>query len=80
MTTTLWLRIAAVILLLFTVGHTMGGLQHWSPMGDNEVLRQMTAVRFDTMGASRTYLDFFMGFGWSISIMMLLQTVLLRQE
>jgi hypothetical protein len=32
------------------------------------------------MVASRTYLDFFMGFGWSISIMMLLQTVLLRQE
>src|SRR6516164_8739032 len=79
MTTTLWLRIAAVVLLLFTVGHTMGGLQHWSPMGDNEVLRQMTAVRFDTMGASRTYLDFFMGFGWSISIMMLMQTVLLWQ-
>jgi hypothetical protein len=79
MTTTLWLRIASVISLLFTVGHTMGGLKRWSPMGDNEVLRQMTAVRFDTMGASRTYLDFFMGFGWSISIMMLLQTVLLWQ-
>ena len=79
MTTTLWLRIASVISLLFTVGHTMGGLKRWSPMGDNEVLRQMTAVRFYTMGASRTYLDFFMGFGWSISIMMLLQTVLLWQ-
>ena len=79
MTTTLWLRIASVISLLFTVGHTMGGLKRWSPMGDNEVLRQMTAVRFYAMGASRTYLDFFMGFGWSISIMMLLQTVLLWQ-
>ena len=30
----------------------------------------MTAVRFDTMGASRSYLDFFMGFGWSISVAM----------
>src|SRR5215468_298420 len=79
MSTTLWLRIASVILLLFTVGHSLGGLQRWSPMGDNEVLRQMTTVRFDTMGASRTYLDFFMGFGWSISIVMLLQTVLLWQ-
>src|SRR5262252_3646085 len=80
MTTTLWLRIASVILLLFTVAHTLGDLKRWSPMGDNEVLRQMTAVRFDTMGASRTYLDFFMGFGWSISIAMVLQTVLLWQE
>jgi len=53
MTTTLWLRIASVISLLFTVGHTMGGLKRWSPMGDNDVLRQMTAVRFYTMGASR---------------------------
>ena len=77
--TTLWLRIACGISLLFTVGHTMGGLKRWSPMGDNEVLRQMTAVRFDAMGASRSYLDFYMGFGWSISIAMVLQTMLLWQ-
>ena len=79
MTTTLWLRISAVISLLFTAGHTMGGLQRWSPMGDNAVLQAMSTVRFETMGASRTYLDFFMGFGWSISVAMLLQTVLLWQ-
>lgn len=77
--TTLWLRIACGISLLFTVGHSMGGLKRWSPMGDNEVLRQMTAVRFDAMGASRSYLDFYMGFGWSISIAMVLQTILLWQ-
>ena len=76
---TLWLRIASVISLLFTAGHTMGGLKRWSPMGDNEVLRQMTSVRFDTMGANRSYLDFFMGFGWSLSIAMLMQTILLWQ-
>src|SRR5262249_11537772 len=64
---------------LFTLGHSMGGLKRWSPMGDNEVLRQMTAVRFDAMGASRSYFDFFMGFGWSLSIAMVLQTVLLWQ-
>jgi len=48
-------------------------------MGENEVLKAMTEVRFDTMGANRSYLDFFMGFGWSISVLMLLQTVLLWQ-
>src|SRR5262245_47061636 len=79
MTTTLWLRIAAVISLLFTAGHTMGGLTQWSPMGDNAVLQQMTTFRFDVMGANRSYLDFFMGFGWSLSVGMLLQTVLLWQ-
>src|SRR5215467_2539714 len=79
MTTTLLLRIASVISLVFTAGHSLGGLRKWSPMGDNDVLRAMTAVRFDTMGANRSYLDFFLGFGWSISVAMLMQTVLLWQ-
>lgn len=48
-------------------------------MGDNDVLRAMTSVRFDTMGANRSYLDFFTGFGWSISVAMVMQTVLLWQ-
>ena len=79
MTTTLFLRIASVISLIFTLGHTAGGLRKWSPMGDNEVLLAMTAVRFDTMGANRSYLDFYMGFGWSIAVAMIMQTVLLWQ-
>jgi hypothetical protein len=79
MTTTLFLRIASVISLIFTLGHTLGGLRKWSPMGDNEVLRAMTAVRFDAMGANRSYLDFYMGFGWSITVAMVMQTVLLWQ-
>jgi hypothetical protein len=78
-TTTLLLRIGSVISLIFTAGHTMGGLRRWSPMGDNAVLEAMTDVRFDTMGANRSYLDFFMGFGWSISVFMLMQTILLWQ-
>jgi hypothetical protein len=77
--TTLLLRIASVISLIFTAGHTMGGLRKWSPMGDNTVLKAMTDVRFDTMRANRSYLDFFMGFGWSISVFMLMQTILLWQ-
>ena len=77
--TTLWLRIASVVSLLFTAGHTLGGLQRWSPTPDNEVLRQMIAVHFDVQGMSRSYYDFYMGFGWTLSIAMLLQTVLLWQ-
>ena len=68
MMTTLLLRIASIISLLFVAGHTLGGLRKWSPMGENEVLRAMTAVHFETRGANRSYLDFFMGFGWSISV------------
>jgi hypothetical protein len=79
MTTTLLLRIASVISLLFAIGHSLGGLRKWSPMGENQVLEAMTTVRFATRGANRSYLDFFMGFGWSISVFMLMQTVLLWQ-
>lgn len=79
MTATVLLRIAAIISLLFTAGHTMGGLKKWSPMGENAVLKAMTDVRFEAMGANRSYLDFFMGFGWSISVAMLLQSILLWQ-
>ena len=57
----------------------MGGLQKWSPMGDNAVLKAMTDIRFDTMGANRSYLDFYMGFGHSLSVAMLLQSVLIWQ-
>ena len=79
MTTTRMLRIAAAISLLFTLGHSMGGLQQWSPMGDNAVLQAMRDVRFDTMGVSRSYLDFYMGLGWTISVLMVMETILLWQ-
>lgn len=79
MTTTLWLRISSIVSLLFTLGHTMGGRKLWSPMGENPVLDSMRTVPFQAMGVSRTYLDFYMGFGWSISVLMLLETILLWQ-
>ncbi len=79
MWTTVLLRIAAIISVLFAAGHTLGGVERWSPMGENDVLKAMTTVRFDTMGANRSYLDFYMGFGWSISVAMLLQSALLWQ-
>jgi hypothetical protein len=79
MTATLLLRIASVISILFAAGHSLGGLRKWSPMGPNAVLEAMTTVYFDTRGAHRSYLDFFLGFGWSLSVFMLLQAALLWQ-
>jgi hypothetical protein len=76
-TTTLMLRLASLISLLFAVGHSLGGLGKWSPMGDNAVLKAMTDVHFTTMGVDRSYLDLYMGLGWSISVAMLLQTAVL---
>jgi len=75
----LFLRIASIITLLFSAGHTMGGMESWSPQGDTAVLRTMKSFRFDAMGVSRTYWDFYLGFGLFISVFLLLQAVLLWQ-
>lgn len=75
----LLLRIASIAMLLFAAGHTMGGLQFWSPAGDTEILKAMGSFRFDVQGVNRTYLDFYLGFGWTISVYLFLQAVLLWQ-
>jgi hypothetical protein len=79
MSATAFLRIASILSALFAVGHTLGGLQSWSPAGDTEVLRAMRSFRFDAEGVSRSYYDFYLGFGFTISVYMLLQVVLLWQ-
>jgi hypothetical protein len=79
MSTTLFLRIASVIALLFAAGHTLGGTRSWSPQGETEVLQAMRSVRFETEGVTRTYLDFYLGFGHTISIYLFLQAMLLWQ-
>ena len=79
MNSMLFLRIASVISALFAAGHTLGGTQSWSPPGETEVLRAMRSFRFDAEGVSRSYSDFYIGFGYTITICLLLQAVLLWQ-
>jgi hypothetical protein len=71
----LLLRIASILTLLITAGHTLGGLSFWSPVGETETLRAMRSFHFDAMGASRTYLNFYLGFGFIISVVQFLQAV-----
>jgi hypothetical protein len=79
MNTSLLLRIGSVISLLFAAGHTLGGRKDWSPMGETEVLQAMRNTRFEAFGVSRTYLDFYLGFGYTLSVTLLLQAVVLWQ-
>jgi len=79
MTTTFMLRVASAISALFTTGHSLGGLQNWSPFENNPVLEAMTATHFQAMGVSRSYLQLYVGLGWTLSVFMALQTVLLWQ-
>ena len=75
----MWLRISSVVALLFAVGHSLGGLKYWSPMGDNPVLQAMRATQFDVMGTKRSYFDFYMGFGHSLSVAQVMLAILLWQ-
>jgi len=75
----LWLRISAVVAAVFALGHTLGGRKYWSPTGESAVLQQMRDVHFDVMGASRSYFDFYMAFGYSLSVAMFMQAILLWQ-
>src|SRR5689334_6204509 len=79
MNTALLLRIASGVSLLFAAGHTLGARETWSPMGQTDVLNAMRTVRFDVMGVSRTYLDFYRGFGFTLSVFLLLQAILIWQ-
>lgn len=79
MTARLWLRISAVVAALFALGHTLGGRKNWSPNGDHPVLQQMRDVHFDVMGVNRSFFDFYLAFGYSLSVYMFMQAILLWQ-
>ena len=75
----LWLRTSAIVSLVFAAGHTLGGRSAWSPVGENEVLASMRTVHFNVQGVSRSFLDFYRGFGYSLTVFLLLQATLLWQ-
>jgi hypothetical protein len=75
----LWLRISAVVSLLLAAGHSLGGRKYWSPNGELPVLQQMRDNHFDVMGVSRSFFDFYMAFGWSLSIALYMQSILIWQ-
>ena len=80
----LLLRIAAVIMLLHGVGHTMGVATWQNPrnmtsMGEyQQVVEKMQEVQFSFMGKDHsTMADFYSGFGYGGTILLLLCAALL---
>jgi len=73
------LRIASGATLLLFAGHTAGGLNSWSPVGNTPVLDAMKSFRFPVNGFDRSYWHFYIGFGLNISVFLLAQAVVLWQ-
>jgi hypothetical protein len=75
----LLLRIAAVLILIHAVLHTMGFSQ-WKQDPNparHEVIKQMTGQKFPFMGTSRNMGEYYDGFGYSCSIALFLIALLL---
>jgi len=75
----LFYRIAAVLLLLFAVGHTVGFSQSDPSWGVDALLGSMRSVHFNIQGFSRTYWDFFVAAGYSVGVFYLFAAVLAWQ-
>jgi hypothetical protein len=75
----LLLRIAAILILIHGVLHTMGFSQ-WKQDPDpakHELIKQMTGQRFPFMGTSRNMGEYYDGFGYAGSIALILIALLL---
>jgi hypothetical protein len=69
-------RIAAVLIVLFAVGHTGGFLQSDPSWGTDSLLASMKSIHFNIQGFSRSYWDFFVGFGLFVTMFLLFAAVL----
>jgi hypothetical protein len=69
-------HIAAVLLAIFAVGHTLG-FRRVDPRWDADaVVRSMETVRFPVQGFRRTYWDLYVGFGLFVTILLLFSAIL----
>jgi hypothetical protein len=79
MKASLFYRIAAVLLLLFALGHTLGFRQSDPAWGADALLTQMRSIHFEVQGFHRTYWDLFQAAGFCVGVFYLFSAVLAWQ-
>ena len=72
-------RTSSILILLFALGHTFGFRQINPAWGIDSLIAAMRSTRFDAQGFSRTYFDFYSGFGLFVTAFLLLAAVLAWQ-
>ncbi len=72
-------RIAAVLLLLFAVGHTLGFRESDPKWGVDALLGSMRSIHFEVQGFNRTYWDLFMAAGLSVGVLYVFAAILAWQ-
>src|SRR5437660_11717918 len=79
MKASMFYRIAAVLLLLFALGHTLGFRESDPTWGVDALLGSMRSIHFDVQGFNRTYWDLFEAAGFSVGVFYLLAAILAWQ-
>jgi len=79
MKASMFYRIAAVLLLLFALGHTLGFHQSDPKWGVDALLGSMRSIHFEVQGFNRTYWDLFMAAGLSVGVLYLFAAILAWQ-
>jgi hypothetical protein len=63
-------RITSILLVLFAIGHTLGFRRVDPRWGVDSLVEQLRSTHFSVQGFSRTYWDFFTGFGLFVTILL----------
>jgi len=79
MKASLFYRIAAVLLLFFAIGHTVGFRQSEPAWGVDGLVGSMQTIHFNVQGFNRTYWDFFVAAGFSVGVCYLFAAILAWQ-
>jgi hypothetical protein len=79
MKASMFYRTAAVLLLLFALGHTLGFRQSDPAWGVDELLGAMRSIHFDVQGFSRTYWDLFEAAGFCVGVFYFFAAILAWQ-
>ena len=79
MRSSLLYKVSAALLVLFAIGHTIGFRQvdpRWNADG---VVSGMRGVNFEVQGFRRSYWDFYAGFGFFVSVLLVFAAILAWQ-
>ena len=79
MSPTLLYRVAAVLLALFGLAHQFGFRQIDPRWGVDSALGTLKATQFEVQGMTRTYWDFFSGFGFFVTVLLFFAAILAFQ-
>lgn len=72
-------RISSILLLLFAAGHTLGFRQIDPKWGVDSLVQSMKTIHFNANGSDRTYWNFFVGFGFFVTVLMVFASIIAWQ-